>query len=137
MLINIEKQCRAVEQQGSKHKYIITMLNKNFGRYFNVFNVFVNTVDNLTFFWLNWSGDVQTNFCFLIIFCLLFVGLLVCLLAYWTWCYYYYYYVLFPRFVCMYMQFFILLCVDIFVFILYFLEAIILYIHDTFLLLIF
>lgn len=38
---------KIMQRQDNKHRFLISMLNKIFGQHFNVFYVFVDTLDNL------------------------------------------------------------------------------------------
>ena len=120
---------KRMKKQGSKHRFIISMLKNIFGKHFNVF---ADTADNfIKLFSLNWAEPVHKKEKYFII-----PSLFLCFLAWWTRCYCYCY-VLFLYLAFMYIQFFMLLCVKIFVLIPYFLDPIILYVHEAFLFLIF
>ena len=69
-----------MHKQGSKHRSVISMFKKLFGKHVNVFNVFADTVYNfIKLFSLHWAGPVYTSFC--LFYDLFFVCLFACLHA--------------------------------------------------------
>ena len=77
-----------MQKQGSKHRSIIFMLKKIFGKHFTVLNAFADAAANfIKLFSLHWIRDIHIQTClcdslFLLLFFCLFLclnGLLVCL----------------------------------------------------------
>lgn len=46
-LANPNQHLKIMQKQDNKHRFLISMLNNIFGQHFNVFYVFVDTLDNL------------------------------------------------------------------------------------------
>ena len=113
--------------------YIIPMLKNIFAKHFNAFNGFIEKSDNfIKLSSLHWAGAVYKSLYFFYMF---FVCWFVCLLEYLTWCYCYCYILLHVLF--LWKWTFLSFCILTLLWFLKFLEIIILYIHDIYLILMF
>ena len=73
---------KRMQKQGSKHRSIIYMLSKIFGKNFTVFNVFADRAANfIQSFSLPWIRTIHIHVCLLHNRFVLFVYLIVCLLV--------------------------------------------------------
>ena len=125
-VIRANQLLKRMQKQGSKHRSILSLLKKSFSKLIFqmfLFSMFLRTVQITS---SNYSNCIEWGLYMQIFVYIIICFLFVCLLPCWIWCYYYCY-DLFLCLVSVYMHFFMLLCADIFVFILYFLYTIILH----------
>ena len=70
-----------MQKQGSKHRFITSILKKIFGKHFSVFNIFTYTADNIIKpFSLHWVGQIHRIFCLFFEFVFCFFLLFACML---------------------------------------------------------